>query len=97
MISVEHGALAALVVLTVVVGFVRLWTDVRSELAQADGGVDGSAPRGGGTRSRRSAAAGPLDGGDGEGVLVVGRWAARGPAAAGAARVPRQGGPSTWS
>ena len=68
MISVEHGALASLVALTVVVGFVRLWTEVRSELAHAD-----------------------------DGVLVAGRRAARGPAAAGGARVPRQGSASTWS
>ncbi|WP_432519199.1 hypothetical protein [Kineococcus sp. SYSU DK006] len=93
----EHGALAALVVLTVVVGFVRLWSDVRSELSRSDGGADGSVPRGGGTRSGRPATADPLDGGDGEGVLVVGRRAVRGPAAASGARVPRQGGPSARS
>ena len=95
----EHGALAGLVLLAVVVGFVRLCSDVRSELAEAGGEVDGRAPRapraprGGRARSRRSAGAPP----DGDGVLAVGERAARGPAAASGARVPRQGGAGTWS
>ncbi|NAZ78044.1 hypothetical protein GTQ99_21925 [Kineococcus sp. T13] len=45
MISVEHGTLAGMVVLTLVVGLVRLWIDVRSELARPEGGVDGVVPR----------------------------------------------------
>ncbi|WP_205708003.1 hypothetical protein, partial [Kineococcus vitellinus] len=44
-ISVEHGTLAGMVVLTLVVGLVRLWIDVRSELARPEGGVDGVVPR----------------------------------------------------